>query len=70
MKKRIALKVPQEVKPCPFCGSHHIYWNFDDECGGWLECADCHMYVGLSFTDADKEENIHMWNSRETEWRV
>lgn len=48
------------LKPCPFCGSKHVYWNNS----GWIECYDCHIFFQVAFSNADKEENIDWWNTR------
>lgn len=57
-----------ELKPCPFCGSHNVllrhydpYDGYQGDCGVWEAwCAICDANIERR----QKEESIEAWNRR------
>ncbi|HDY90015.1 MAG TPA: restriction alleviation protein, Lar family [bacterium] len=56
--------MPDELKPCPFCGGEAEAINVSDTT--WkIGCKNCHIQFGHSWLGfAFKENAIKMWNRR------
>ena len=63
----------EELKPCPFCGSHDVQLvaEYGDVLGrqyAWgVRCDKCNadFFIDLDSSDDGREETIDAWNRRE-----
>lgn len=66
LKSIVGEEMPNELKPCPFCGSNHIYYQkpccFGNYYGSSVTCLDCGANI-------DKQDDlaIEAWNRRAEE---
>ena len=53
------------LKPCPFCGSNDIFFDYEEDGSCCIRCTDCGAQVG-HYRDymSDNEDIAGLWNRR------